>query len=179
MGLVEDKVSKHNKILASLAQYIAGKPSHDVDKLIEKARGIFALSGVTSGAISESIIKSVISSPGTLRLITKIKSLLDEKNSRVVLQTAEKVLLSESSEDSHKIIGIISVGLVHRHFPLGAEEKLRIGKRLKELTASESQDVSDSATVILDFIGFSQPGIEEATKRLEDKGIPISDAVKE
>ena len=179
MGLAEVKVSKNNKILASLAQYIAGKPGHDVDKLIEKARGIFALSGVTKGSISESIIKSVISSPGTLRLITKIKSLLDEKNSRVVLQTAEKVLLSDSSEDTHKIIGIISVGLVHRHFPLTGDEKLRFGKKLKELSNSESEDVRDSAIVILDFLGFNQQGIEEATKRLEDKGIPISDAVKE
>lgn len=167
---------KGNKILASLAQYIAGKPGHDTEKLIEKARGIFALSGVTNGAVSEAIIKSVISSPGTLRLIMKIKGLVDEKNSRVVIKTAEKVLLQDS-EDSHKIIGIISIGLVHRHFPLDAEERLRIGKRLKELASSENEDVRDSAAVILDFIGFAQKGIADAMGRLESKGIPIKDAV--
>ena len=167
---------KGNKILASLAQYIAGKPGYETEKLIEKARGIFALSGVTNGAVSEAIIKSVISSPGTLRLIMKIKGLVDEKNSRVVLKTAEKVLL-EDSEDSHKIIGIVSIGLVHRHFPLDGEERLRIGKRLKVLVSSENEDVRDSAAVILDFIGFSQKGIADAMGRLESKGIPIKDAV--
>jgi len=170
---------KGNKILAGLAKYIAGKPGHDTDKLIEKARGIFALSGITRGSVSESIIKSVISSPGTIRLICKIKGLLDEKNSRVVLQTCEKVLLNDESEDSHKIIGIISVGLVHRHFPLTGDERLKFGKKIKELCDSENEDIKDAALVILDFIGFSQKGIEEAVERLENKGIPISDAVTE
>ena len=169
---------KGNKILASLARYIAGKPGHDVDKLIDKARGIFALSGVTNGLISESVLKSVISSPGTIRLISKIKGLMDEKNSRVVLETAEKVLLNGDSS-SHKIMGIISVGLVHRHFPLNSDDKLNIGKQLRSLVDDDDEDVKDSAIVILDFIGFRQAGAIEAMSRLEKKGIPISDAVKD
>jgi len=175
----DEKTYGLKDLLSDIAGIAGGKKSPRADLYMKAAKNLFSFSGLDQ-KVTIWFLTKALTNPNIAKTLFRIRGMINEGSSETFLNFSLTVLIPSDNPIS-KLLGIISIGMIHNRFPLKGENFQNAKSTLKKLLIDEDLKIKDAATVILQLLGDSvvdKESAKEAKERLKKGGIDIKQAIK-
>jgi hypothetical protein len=166
-------------LLGDIAKMAGGKKSPKLNFYVEAAKNLFSFSGFDQ-QVTRWFLTKALTNPNIAKSLFKIRGMITEGNAETFLNFSLAVLIPSDNEISI-LLGVISIGIVHKQFPIKGDHLKECRSEVKKLLIHEDSKVKDAATVILELLGDSvvdKDSARAARKRLTQGGVDISKVIK-
>lgn len=161
-------------LLGDIANLAAGKPDPRMSLAWGAAKTFFTMSGFDE-KISQAIVVKALTSPSIAKSLFYIRSLICQENAEMLVNAAMVFMIPHKNAIA-RLLGAITIGLVHKKMPLEEQIFGHAKASLKGLLIDEDEKVKDAATVILESLGDSMVDkntADEAKERLKKEGVDL------